>query len=205
MNHYEKEYFSKMDSRLRANILNCLHGYKSPLLIGTKGKEENLAMFSNVFHLGARPHLIGMISRPDSVERDTLNNIKETKHFSINYIDANILKNAHHTSARFESSEFKECNLLPIYSAQCLAPYVKESKLRLGLELKEIQDISINNTHLIIGEVFEIFSQVDIEKLNLSQVSNIAVNGLDRYFQTDSHVRLSYAKPGSAPIELDFD
>lgn len=205
MNHYKKSYFSKLPKRINANILNCLHGYKSPLLIGTKGEVENLAIFSNVFHLGASPHLIGMISRPDSVNRDTLKNIKSTKFFTINFIDEENLRNSHQTSARYCESEFKKCDFTALYSDDCKAPYVKESKLRLGLDLKEIIDISINNTHLIIGEVFEVFSKVNIENLDLSRVSNIAVNGLDRYFKTSPHVRLSYAKTDSELKELDFD
>ncbi len=204
MNYYNKLYFNELNPRLRANILNCLHGYKSPLLIGSKSEKENLSIFSNVFHLGASPHLIGMISRPDSVQRDTLDNIKKSKFYTINFIDENILKRSHHTSARFLTSEFEKCNLTPTYSDKCIAPYVEESQLRIGLELKEVKNISVNNTHLIIGEVFEVFSSIDIQKLDLSKISNIAVNGLDRYFKTNSHVRLSYAKPDSEPNELDF-
>ncbi len=196
MNHYSNEYFSKLDKRKRANVLNCLHGYKSPILVGTKNDIENLALFSNVFHLGADPHLIGLISRPNSVERHTIENIKKNKHFTLNYITKKMIPSAHQTSARYErcESEFKECNFKTFYSELCTAPYLFDSNLKLGLKLKEIKNIELNNTDLIIGEVFEVFCRDEILEFELKDQSSVCVNGLDRYYEVLPIVRLNYAK-----------
>jgi flavin reductase (DIM6/NTAB) family NADH-FMN oxidoreductase RutF len=64
----------------RTNLINGLSGFKSALLIGTtnaKG-QQNLAIFSNVVHIGANPPLMGLIHRPVSVEKHTYENIKST-------------------------------------------------------------------------------------------------------------------------------
>ena len=72
--------------------------------------------------------------RPFSVERHTYNNIKETNYFTINHINKEIYKQAHQTSARYDKdvSEFDECGLTPEYSDTIKAPYVKESKIKIG-------------------------------------------------------------------------
>lgn len=50
--------------------------------MGTVNKigHTNLAIFNSVIHIGANPPLMGFISRPNSGERHTLENIQETKY-----------------------------------------------------------------------------------------------------------------------------
>ena len=48
--------------------------------------QTNLAIFSQIFHIGANPPLVGILVRPDSVDRHTLRNIRETSWFTINHI-----------------------------------------------------------------------------------------------------------------------
>ena len=87
-------HLSKQDilntSRInRLNLVNSITGIKPANLIGTISKDgnSNLAIFSSIFHLGSNPALIGFISRPDKKSRrDTLNNILETKYYTINHI-----------------------------------------------------------------------------------------------------------------------
>ena len=71
---------ANMEQRYRANFINALSGFKSANLIGTisKSGQHNLAIVSSVFHIGAHPPLMGMIMRPHTVPRDTLQNIKDT-------------------------------------------------------------------------------------------------------------------------------
>lgn len=125
----------------RTNFVNSLSGFKSANLIGTFSKEgkTNLAIFSSVIHVGANPPVIGMLVRPASVPRHTYINVKEIGYFTINHINKEIFKRAHQTSARYdyEVSEFDECGLTPDYSEVVKAPYVKESKIKIGCRFVE--------------------------------------------------------------------
>ena len=142
------EDIESMDKRRRATFINCLSGFKSPFWVGSKSSEgfENLAIFSSIFHLGANPPLIGMISRPNSVPRHTLENIIENGSYSLNLINESFLENAHQTSARYDRqvSEFEACGFESCYQEGFVAPYLENSKLSLFLEAKEIKELEIN-------------------------------------------------------------
>ena len=96
-----------LDQRYRSNLINCLSGFKSVNLVGTKDTEgnTNLAIMSQIFHLGADPALMGLIIRPASVSRHTYENILETGFYTFNHIIPGMVKSAHQTSARYEKAE----------------------------------------------------------------------------------------------------
>ena len=205
-----KQNILDLEKPFRTNLINSLSGFKSANLIGTISTEgkTNLAIFSSVIHVGANPPLIGFLMRPVSVERHTYTNIKETNHFTINLINKEIYKQAHQTSARYEKdvSEFDECELTPEYTETIMAPYVKESKIKIGLRFVEEQEIKSNGTIFMVGEIQEIILPdefvladgfVDIEK-----AKTIVISGLDSYHQTMRILRLSYSKPGIEPTEI---
>lgn len=206
--YYDSRFISKMDQRSRVNLINSLTGFKSVSLIGTinSQKRTNLAIFSQLVHVGADPPLIGVLFRPNTVKRDTLENIQSEKIFTLNHIDSSFYKKAHHTSARWNSSEFESCDLTPEYLNSFKAPFVEESSLKLGLEFKEQLDVKVNGTHLVIGEIMQIHIEeniigddgfVDLEKGGI-----ITSSGLDSYHVTNRIARLSYAKPNAEPKEL---
>ncbi len=191
-----------MEKRLRGNLINSAGGFKSVCLIGTidKAGQTNLAIFSSIVHLGASPPLIAFIVRPDSVERNTLDNILETGYYTINHLNESIYVKGHQTSARYpkEISEFDAVSLTTVYKDEFLAPYVKESNIQLGIKFKERTDLTINGTILIIGQIEHIYfpkeclcedSFLDLEKAN-----SITCSGLDSYHKTMRLERLSYAK-----------
>ena len=199
-----------MEQRFRTNFINSISGFKSVALIGTTdlNKQLNLAIFSSIVHIGAHPPLLGFIVRPDSVERHTLENIIETKEYSINFIDETIFKKAHQTSARYpkNTSEFGAVGLTPEFRETLIVPYVKESTIKLGLQFLEKIDISINGTCLIIGKIVEVIVPENIigsdGHLSIEDVNTITVNGLDTYHTVKRIARLTYAKPNSFPQEL---
>ncbi|EGU57164.1 flavin reductase domain protein FMN-binding protein, partial [Vibrio nigripulchritudo ATCC 27043] len=100
---YSKSDIGEMEDRFRARFINSLSGYKSANLIGTidNNGQHNLSIVSSVFHLGANPPLLGMIVRPHSVSRHTLENIVETGHYTINSVCREVYQQAHQTSARY--------------------------------------------------------------------------------------------------------
>ena len=187
----------------RVQLVNSLSGFKSANLIGTRNDNDknNLAIFSSVVHLGASPALVGFITRPNSVARHTLENILQTKQFTINQVNESIWQAAHQTSARYndDECEFEKTGLSPFNIDGINAPFVKESRLKYALILRDVIPIQLNDTQLVIGEVTDIICEeaavkddgyIDIESLN-----TVAVSGLDSYHTSQRLSRLSYAKP----------
>ncbi len=200
----------KMETRLRAAFINSLSGFKSGSLIGSidsKGN-TNLAIFSSVIHIGSNPALVGFINRPDTAVRHTLENIMETNCFTINHIHQAIYKKAHQTSARYpkDISEFEAAGLTTEFSTLLPAPYVKESRIKYGLEFAERHDLKINGTVLIIGKVVEIIFPENCllphGALDIEQAETIAISGLDSYHSTNQLSRLTYAKPEKVPDKI---
>jgi flavin reductase (DIM6/NTAB) family NADH-FMN oxidoreductase RutF len=210
MLHFSKDEILASEKQFRTNLINTVSGFKSVCLIGTtntKG-QTNLAIFNSIVHIGAHPPLIGFISRPNTVERHTLNNILSTGVYSINLISSNFYKEAHQTSARYPQhvSEFESTQLKEAYLNDFMAPYVHQSPIKLGMEFKQKIDIDLNQTHLIIGEIQHIYCPdycLDKEgNLSLEKANIIAGCGLDAYFSTTKLARLQYAKPDSSPTEI---
>jgi flavin reductase (DIM6/NTAB) family NADH-FMN oxidoreductase RutF len=200
--HISYDDITMMEKQERVHFINSLGGFKSVSLIGTVDNfsNENLAIFSSVFHLGANPPLIALIFRPSPPERDTLKNILDTGFYTINHINEDIYKQAHQTSARYVSvSEFDATGLTSEYKNDFFAPFVAESNVQLGLVFKEKIDISINNTTMVIGEIVQVYVPTDcmLEDgfIDLEKANTITCSGLDSYHKTTQLDRLSYAKP----------
>ena len=202
-----------MDQRERARLINSLSGFKSANLIGTCDKQglENLAVVSSVVHLGSNPPLFGFIVRPAESRRHTLENIQETRHFTINSIGAGFVQKAHQTSARYPKSisEFNAVGLTSYYDDVFPAPFVLESPLKIGLAFKEQITIESNQTQMLIGEVVTVHAPkravmpdgyIDLEALDL-----VTISGLDSYHVTQRLHRLSYAKPNKPLFPLTHE
>jgi len=197
------EQIEALDDRYRALFVNALSGFKSANMIAScdQNKNTNIAIFTSVFHIGSTPPLLGMISRPHSVCRNTLENILETRHYTINHANESICEQAHQTSARYDKkiSEFKATGLCEEWHDNFPAPFVKQSRIQLGMELKEHHQLTINNTIIIIGEITYINIKDDIVHqdgyIDIERAGSIAVSSLDSYHRTDLITQLSYAKP----------
>ena len=193
----------QLPQSVRANFINSLSGFKSANLVGTTSKNgiNNLAIVSSVFHVGAHPPLIGMLMRPHTVARDTLQNIKDTGVYTINHVHTSFVEKAHQCSARYssEKSEFEAVGLTPQLSPSVNAPFVAESKIRIALEVAQITLIELNNTELVIGKVVEVELGNEIllndGYVDIEQAQSVAVSCLDSYHSTTRLDRFSYAKP----------
>jgi flavin reductase (DIM6/NTAB) family NADH-FMN oxidoreductase RutF len=200
-----------MESRQRAAFVNSLSGFKSANLVGTVDSQglTNLAIMSSVVHLGSNPPLLALVIRPGGDERHTLANILETGWYSLNHVSSAMVEAAHQTAARYERavSEFDVTGLTPLWREGFRAPLVEESPLRLGLRLREHQQLAINKTHLVIGEV--VLAELPDHSLredgsvNLDTLDTVALSGLDSYHQTDGLKRMAYAKPNLPPRVVD--
>ena len=208
MKHFDKKSLLDADSSFRSDFVNGLSGYKSLNLIGTKSKAgiTNLAPFSQVFHIGATPPLVGILFRPHTFKRDTLENIVETGCFTLNHVTVEIYKQAHHTAARFEISEFEGTGLTEEYVFGFDAPFVKESPLKIACNLQEVQTLQVNQTVLVIGAIEHVLiPEAAVEAdghVDLNRLGTVTVSGLDEYHIGKKLARLSYPKPGLPVNEI---
>jgi flavin reductase (DIM6/NTAB) family NADH-FMN oxidoreductase RutF len=201
--HFDHQHITDLEDRKRTALVNSLSGFKSLNLIGTVNQEgqTNLAIFNSVVHIGANPPLLGFISRPDSVEKHTLENIRKTSCYTINHITQDIFEQAHQTSARYqrEQSEFYATGLTADYKNNFSAPFVHESNIQMGMKLKEIIRVKTNNTLLVIGEIQDLYFPAEIWDesgiLDIEKAGSIAGSSLDGYHTTQLIKRMKYAKP----------
>ena len=195
----------------RGNFINSLSGFKSASLIATVNNVgiSNLAIFSNIVHLGADPALIGFVNRPRAAAQHTLANIEATGAYTINLIPANLIEQAHQTSAKYphDESEFKAVGLTEEYTEYCKAPFVFECPVKYGMEIKEIIPIEFNNTFFVIGAVTGVFIDEQILAadgfLDLEKANIVTTLGIDGYYATEKLARFSYAKPGKELSRID--
>jgi flavin reductase (DIM6/NTAB) family NADH-FMN oxidoreductase RutF len=199
-----------MEKLARVQFATSLPGVKPICLIGTTDSagQTNLAAFSSILHLGSEPTLLGMVSRPDLVERHTLANLMETGVWTINHLHPEILDAAHQCSARYpkEVSEFEATGLTPHYEPGFAAPFVAESRFRIGLELEDMIHIAANGTKLLVGRVmmvqFSKESRMDHGGIDLHLIDCLASTSLDTYFTVNPLARLAHAKAGHPPSRI---
>lgn len=192
----------------RIKIINSVSGIKPANLIGTINEygKTNVAIFSSVVHLGSDPALLGFVLRPTGeVPRNTYDNILANKSYTINHIHPEFAKNAHYTSAKFDAStsEFNRCGLTEEFIEECKAPFVKESRFKMGLQFVEALPIKQNNTLLVIGEITSLLlpdASFDSEEdINLEEINSVGISGLNSYYSVAKIAEYPYARINEVP------
>ncbi|MEO0331607.1 MAG: flavin reductase [Bacteroidota bacterium] len=203
---FSRSDIDNLDKRFRTNLINSLTGFKSVSLVGTTSVEgtTNLSIFSQLIHVGANPPLVGILFRPHTVPRHTLENILATHHFTINHIMDGFVDKAHHTSARWDKSEFEACELTPEYDKAISAPFVAEALVKIGLSYVEHYTLKCNETVFLIGEIQRILLPDDSLGsdgfIDLVKAGTMTCSSLDAYHQVREPTRFAYAKPDQ-PVE----
>lgn len=203
MKHISSDDIRKMEKIFRLNLINSSTGYKSANLIATKSKSgnANVAVFSSVTHMGSDPAMIGFVTRPLSVARNTYKNIKETSYFTVNHIHEKMIEQAHQTAAKYdeEISEFHKTGLTEQYLNDFHAPYVEQSEVKLGCKYLNEYHIKENDTLLVVASIEHIYFDEGIQMpdgwLRLDDAGTVAVNGLDGYSLPNLLDRFHYARP----------
>ncbi len=206
--NFTEEDIKKLDRFFRLNLINAVTGIKPANLIGTISSvgEKNLAIFSSVIHLGSNPPLIGFIVRPTvETPRHTYENIRENGFYTINHVHREFIERAHYTAAKFDraASEFEACRLTEEYVGDFPAPFIKESRLKLGMQLEQELPIALNGTILMIGSIKlaivpdEIIS--DEGYLNLAKIDDVGISGLNGYYALEKIADLPYARVEQLP------
>jgi len=210
MKVFRRSDFEQMDKRYRTQLINTMPGIKALNLVGTRGEDgaENVAVFNSIFHVGANPPYLGMVVRPDSVDRHTWQNILATGSYTLNSVSNAMYQQAHQTSARYEKSqsEFLATGLTAEYREGVLAPFVGESAVKIGLVLEEHHRVACNDTLVVIGKV----EYVEIQEgllfedgaVDLVKAESVGSVGLDGYVDVNWLDRLSYAKPDKSAVSI---
>jgi flavin reductase (DIM6/NTAB) family NADH-FMN oxidoreductase RutF len=201
---------NELPSRYRAHLFQSISGVKSANLLGTIDQQgnTNVSIISSVVHFGSNPPILGYVQRPQTEDKHSLENILETTYFSFNVVPTSIISQAHQTSAKYDksTSEFEATGLTPYFHENFLAPFVKESQVKIGLELLEIIPIKHNGTQLVLGQV--VFVEIPDEHVTSEGIvahENIAtagIIGLDTYVKIDKLARFSYAEPDKELTKL---
>ncbi len=216
-----------LDKEFRRAFINSLAGFRQAVLVGSISAEgkTNLAIFNSLIHLGANPALFGLINRPDTVPRDTLQNIQSTGFYSLNYVSGADYQKAHQTSARYPTgvSEFEQVGFEEQYrpfpeapfetqmtdtseaplknqlTPPFPAPFVAGAMVQIGMKFEERIDLKINGTVLLIGSIQSVYIDDALVAadgfVDLSAAEVLVSQGLDAYFTTSPLGRLPYAKP----------
>ena len=198
-----RDDIAQFEQLYRTAFVNSLAGFRQAVLVGTKSRDNNsnLAIFNSLIHLGANPASLGLINRPDSVQRDTLQNIIETKEYTLNYVRSKEYEKAHQTSARYDKgiSEFEKVGFEELYHPFCFAPFVKDAVVSIAMNLEEIIPIKINGTVMIVGSIKQVLIAAAMIETDgfvaLSKEDVLISQGLDAYFVSKPIGRLPYAKP----------
>lgn len=211
--YLSKKELVETDRVRRLNLINSATGVKPANLIGTISSAEvlNLAIFSSVVHLGSDPALYGFVMRSDKeVRRHTLENILETKVYTINNVHRSFTERAHYTSAKFASdeSEFEKCGIEEEYLFGFEAPFVRSSQVKLGMKFVELIPIEVNGTILVIGEILHLIVPEDAVsaegQIDLEKSGNIGISGLDSYYRLEKFATFPYARPDELPETLSI-
>jgi flavin reductase (DIM6/NTAB) family NADH-FMN oxidoreductase RutF len=196
------ENIKELDKISRLNLVNSCTGFKSANLIVTSSETHwNVAIFSSVVHLGSDPAMLGIIFRPTTVPRNTLQNMLERTYFTVNHIAHEQIIDAHHTSAKYdyEVSEFDQTNLEPELIDTWKVAAVKNSPVQLYCSYANSYPIAENDTIFVVAKIEAIRFQEEIQHpdgwLDLSKSQVVTINGLDGYCSTKLIQRQAYARP----------
>ena len=208
MRHITAADITAFEKVYRLNLVNGLPGFKPANLVGTQAPDgqTNLAIFSSAVHLGSDPPVLGIVTRPTTVPRHTYQNIKQNDGcYTLNHVPLTLAAQAHYTSANFadDVSEFAACGFTALHRDDFPAPYVAESPLSIGLQLRE-EHALFNGTALLVGDVVHVYLREEALRpdgtLDLARLGDCAISGLDAYHAVAEPVRFGYARPGQFPI-----
>jgi flavin reductase (DIM6/NTAB) family NADH-FMN oxidoreductase RutF len=207
-----KSDIETLDKRYRATLINSLAGVRPAVLVATRSKsgQSNLAIFNSLIHIGADPALWGLLIRPATVRRDTLNNILETGSYTINFVPAGLHESAHRTSSKFpeDISEFTACGFEEENSEGVYPPFVRSAVVKIEMKFVSSQDISLNGTILVIGSIEKIITGDDFLTtdgfFNPEKANVLTCAGLDAYTCVAMVGRWSYARADQPVHPVDF-
>jgi flavin reductase (DIM6/NTAB) family NADH-FMN oxidoreductase RutF len=145
---------------------------------------HNLAPFSYFNAVGDDPpHVMFSTVHSNNLNKDTLNNVLETKQFVVNMVTEDLVEQMNLTSQPIAAneSEFELAGLTPIASSLVKPPRVKECKITMECEMVhhyKLENSKTGGATIVIGKIvlFHIDESVLLEnyKINLETYKPIA-------------------------------
>ena len=200
---YHKSDWEVRTDRFWAVFFNSISGPRNVFMIGTQDAQGigNIGLFNSIAHIGANPPLLGFILRPTSVERHTYENLKTHGTYTINHSASHLVDQTHQSSAKYarDVDEFDVIGFEKEYLDGFQAPFIKESRIKLGLSFVEEHLIQANDTRLIIGKIEHVILDEDLVAadgfVNTADADSLLVSGLDAYHRHQLIERKPYARP----------
>ena len=88
------------------------------------------------------------------------------------------------------------CDLTEDYLFDFPAPFLKESKIKMGLKLENIINIPDNQTKLVIGSIecihIDDIALEDNGDINLQIINDIGIGGLNNYYKLEKIAHYPY-------------
>lgn len=186
------EILKNRDKYFTINFFNTLSGFRSVWMAGTQNNEgiKNLGLFNSLVHVGSQPPLVGMVFRPQTVPRHTLENIYSYGLFTLSSVSMSLIDRAHRTAEKFgrHEDEFELLGFTPFYFPNHPdVPAVAESPLKILLRYRENHLITTNQTIFIVSEILNV-AIVDSEGINSDGSINheyydhAVISGLNDYY-----------------------
>ena len=173
---------------------------------------SNLAPYSFFNGFGANPPIIGFspaLSGRTGLPKDTLNNVKATKEFSISIVNNEMVEQMAITSNDYPSEidEFEKSGFSKRESHTIKTPYVKESPFTMECKLYKIIELGNKpaSGNLILGEILcfhineSVLSDNKIDPMLLDPISRMGYS----YYSRASKGVFSLPKPQKEGIGFD--
>lgn len=201
--HYQAEDWQVRAGRFWATFFNTISGPRSVFMIGTEhGKGVgNIGLFNSIAHIGANPPLLAFILRPTTVERHTYENIKNHGTYTLNHSTPDLVDQTHQSSAKYarDVDEFDALGFEKQYIDGFQAPFIKSSRIKLGLQFEEEHLIQANDTRLVVGKVQHVLIDdilvAEDGFIDTAEADTLLVSGLDAYHKHELIERKPYARP----------
>ena len=132
-------------------------------------------------------------------------NILQNGYYTINHLPSHKTLEGHYTSAKFdkEESEFEKCHLTEEYLHGFTAPFVKESRLKIGMYFEESVPIEINNCIMIVGSIQHLIVDDNVVdengQIDLQSLKSVGIGGLNRYYNLKTIDKFPYARVNDLP------
>lgn len=142
-------------------LLNNVLGPRLAVLVGSRSdrEDDNVAVFNTFQPLGARPPLFSLLIRPLDRQRDTYENMRTTKEWTVNFIRPEWVTKAHATSQHFPPgvSEFEQVGLKKEQKDGISPPFVALAPVQMWFTWGREIDIPENGTRLIVGHLRQLW------------------------------------------------
>jgi len=166
-------------------------------LVSTLSKDEirNLAPFSFFMGVCSRPPTIAFapaVRTGDVLNKDSLNNIRETGEFGVNIVSEDFAEKMVKTATEFppDVDEYTESGLTPVQSKLIKPPLVQEARIRYECKLDRIVQVGDGlpgSGSVVLGEI--VMFHVDDDLISEGRIDVRALKAVGRMAGRDGYCR----------------